>query len=236
MVNSSRTGNNTDEMRYLNTLVRRYMPTQKPIAVDSKPSMHSLHDMITSTAASGHPVIRLPKEFYDPKTRNIVDHIAFEEEYIAYQQNAEMRQVGIRALLGDIVERMVLQTEQSSTIESNSRLFLAGSHDCTLAAAMTAVSTVDMVTRGKWPPYGSVLTIELFGEQEDIFINKSVSSSLQPVACTHSSQLSDEQKACLSQYYIQIRYGNQSLVVPGCREPGRNWNGDEGFCTLVGSG
>lgn len=95
-------------MRYVNTLLRRYMPTQRPVAVDSKPSMHSLHDMITSTAASGHPAIRLPNEFYDPKAREIVDHIAFEEEYIAYQQNAELRRVGIGALLGDVVERMVL--------------------------------------------------------------------------------------------------------------------------------
>lgn len=223
-------------MRYVNTLLRRYMPTQKPVAVDSKPSMHSLHDMITSTAASGHPAIRLPNEFYDPKAREIVDHIAFEEEYIAYQQNAEMRRVGIGALLGDVVERMVLQTEQFSATEPNSRLFLAGSHDCTLAAAMTALGTVDMAARGKWPPCGSVLAIELFHERDDTGANKPVSSPLQPVACTPSSQLSDEQKARLSQYYIRMRYGNQSLVVPGCQEPGRNWNEDESFCTLVSSG
>lgn len=237
-------GNDSADMKYLNELLRKSMPTEKRVAVDSTPSMHAIHDAITATAATGSSDIRLPEEFYDPKVSDIVDKIAFEEEYSAFQESQEMRRVGIGALLGDVVERMVFQAERQSLSAAKvsalgpiPKLFLCGSHDSTLAAIVASLGAIDTNARRKWPTYGSVIAIELFqkndsetdrgqGKKDDV-------SDSAMIGRRPSSALDPEQKRRLESYYVRVRYNDQSLVIPGCRGPGRNWHGNEEFCTLV---
>lgn len=127
----------------------------------------SLRDAITASAASGSPDIQLPQEFYVSRVGDIVDNIAFEEECSAFEESQEMRWVGIGALLGDVVERMVLRAEEQVLGMSPSpKLFLCASHDSTLATIMASLGMVDATACRKWPPYGSVLAIELFWDSD----------------------------------------------------------------------
>ncbi|KAF7595119.1 hypothetical protein BBP40_007323 [Aspergillus hancockii] len=237
---SRRTGdrwNKSTEMAYLNSLLRKYMPSQQPITTNSKPSVHAIHDIINATSAT--PDIRLPKEFYDTMVVDIVTKIAYEEEYGAYSESHEMREVGIGALLGDITERLAVSAENQTASEtSQQKLFLASAHDSTLGAIMASLGMVSKKGTRNWPPYGSILVVELFHEvglDGDRIMQQQSSSTpdIAPIARTQTSQLSNEQKARLNKHYVRIRYNGQSLVVPGCREPGRNWKGNETICTLA---
>lgn len=230
---TKRTGERWDssaDMEYLNSKLRRYMPNQSQIAVKSTPSMHNLHDIITSTEAAGRPEIRLPEAFYDSKVRHIVERIAYEEEYAPFHESNEMRTVGIGGLLGDVVERMVQRVQGLDTDASVPKLFLAGGHDSTLAGIMASMGAVDAKATGKWPPYASVVAIELFKEPSTTDTGNNV-----PIGRMKLNNLTSGQRDTLDGHYIRIRYNEKSLVVPGCGEPGRNWRGDGSFCTLVSS-
>ncbi|PWY67078.1 phosphoglycerate mutase-like protein [Aspergillus sclerotioniger CBS 115572] len=225
--------NSSADVKYLNRLLCKHMPPTQRVAVDARPSIHAIHDMISSTSASGS-VVRLPEEFYDNGVMQIVEHIAYEEEFGIYQQNEEARRLGIGPILGDVVQRMVNQV-QSQTGDalpgSSIKLFLAGSHDSTVGAIAASLGSVDLERTGNWPPYGSVLAIELFQDQTTARMLDG--GSLRATGRTPLSQLSHQQKQSLQHYYVRLRYNNRVLVVPGCRPPGRNWRGEESFCTLT---
>jgi acid phosphatase len=48
-------------------------------------------------------------------------------------------------------------------------------------------------------------------------------------------ELSDEEKLKLNGYYVRLRYNDKPVTIPGCALPGNHLDGDESFCTLVGS-
>ncbi|PWY86826.1 histidine acid phosphatase [Aspergillus heteromorphus CBS 117.55] len=220
--------NHSPEVDYLNTLLGARMPSGQRVAVDGKPRIHGIHDIIHSTAASGSPGLRLPTEFHDAQVKQIVERIAFEEEFGGYEESHELRVLGVGPLLGDVVQRMV----QSAQRRDGARLFLAGSHDSTLGAIATALGAVDLRRPGNWPPYGSILAVELFRD-EDPGLGDASSPGAPPIGRMPTDALSARQQEALAPYYVRLRYNNQSLVVPGCRAPGRNWRGDERFCTLA---
>lgn len=222
--------NHSADMDYLNSKLRKYMPGQTKIAVKSNPSIHNLHDIITATEATGRPEIALPEEFYEPKVREIIERIAYEEEYAAFHESNEMRQVGIGGLLGDVVERMVAKAQNSSTAQSGPKLFLAGGHDSTLASIMASLGAVDARKTGKWPPYASVVAVELFKDTNSEAVKPEVTKA---IGRTQSRDLSPEQHQSLEGYFVRIKYNESSLQIPGCREPGRNLKGDASFCTMV---
>lgn len=230
---TKRTGQRWDhstDMEYLNSRLRRYMPDQTRIAVKSKPSIHNLHDIINATEATGRSDIVLPKEFYETEVRQIIERIAYEEEYAAFHESNEMRQVGIGSLLGDVVERMVRKAQIPNATQSGPKLFLAGGHDSTLAGIMASMGAVDATATGKWPPYASVVAVELF---KDLRRDTKGTESSKAIGRAQSKHLSPEQRQSLESYYVRIKYNDKSLVVPGCGEPGKNWKGDASFCTLV---
>ncbi|RAK95869.1 phosphoglycerate mutase-like protein [Aspergillus ibericus CBS 121593] len=227
--------NHSAEVDHLNMLLGKFMPPRQLIAVDSRPSIHAIHDIVSCTSASGSPGIRLPREFHDDGTVQIIEHIAYEEEFGMYQENEEARRLGIGSILGDVVQRMVntAQRQADDTRPGSSpKLFLAGSHDSTVGAIATSLGSVDLTGSGNWPPYGSVLAIELFQDQNTA-PSLDGGSSLPLIGRSPVSELSDQQKQFLQQYYVRLRYNNRVLVVPGCRLPGRNWRGDKSFCTLA---
>ena len=121
-------GNETREMDYLNSLIGRWMTPEGPrVAVDSHPRLSGIMDTINSTLAHG-PLTRLPPPFYDTKGREIIDSIGVEEWFSGYQESLEYRKVGIGALAGDIVARMVGSVERSG----NDGLLEVGGIDGTL--------------------------------------------------------------------------------------------------------
>ncbi|KAH7377610.1 histidine phosphatase superfamily, partial [Pyrenochaeta sp. MPI-SDFR-AT-0127] len=249
--------NNSDEMKYINALIGKYVP-QGLITVAGAPKIHAIYDIITSTLATDN--IRLPEAFYDEKLGDIVDRLAYNEEFGSYGENKEMRTVGIGAMLADVVERVVSKVEheaisasqacstnddytESTGVESNgTKLWLYGSHDSTLGAVMAGLGA-DEVIEGecRWPPYGSVLAVEVFRDMKDEGIISQPTSSVpgflsdmrhHPISRTPTRRLSQAQKARLRNYYIRLRYNNRSLTIPGCKLAGKNWNEDATFCTL----
>lgn len=168
-------------MDYLNQMIQSWMPSGKRVAVDSYPPLAGIFDTINSTLATQTPETRLPEGFYDAKGRQIIDRIAVEEEYSGYKESSEYRKLGIGALLGDIVQRMVARIDLTGTKsviegEASNRSFssgherergwkfaLSGCHDSTLAAILASLGAMEG-ENGTWPSYCSSLAVELFRE------------------------------------------------------------------------
>lgn len=174
--------NETDEMSYLTKLYGKWMPPASPrVAVDGRPRLSGIMDTINATLAHG-PETRLPKEFYDPKGREIMEKIAVDEWFSGYKESQEYRMLGVGALLGDVVGRMVGSAEHSSAdgeyeigrLQSKKRLKgakeatpirfgLSGCHDTTLAGVLASLGDFGS---NKWPPFTSHIAIELFRKND----------------------------------------------------------------------
>ncbi|KAF2143314.1 uncharacterized protein K452DRAFT_286145 [Aplosporella prunicola CBS 121167] len=169
--------NDTDEMEYLNKLLSKWMPESSPrVAVDSHPRLSGIMDTINSTLAHDKPT-RLPKEFYDPKGRKIIDKIGVEEWYSGYQESREYRMLGIGGLMGDLTSRMTGSVERNGNDglveiggengnlgggrggEKNIKFALSGCHDTTLAGVLASLGAFEGEA---WPPYTSHIAFELF--------------------------------------------------------------------------
>ncbi|KAM6484516.1 histidine phosphatase superfamily [Trichoderma sp. SZMC 28011] len=185
--------NDTEEMAYVNKKLAKWMPADSPrIAVDSRPRLIGIMDTVSSTMAHG-PATRLPKEFYDPKARSIMETIAVEEWFAGYKESQEYRALGIGSLMGDVVARMVSTAERnvpppdaefvqtpgqhgaaSSTIDGlrsknksdddGFRFGLSGCHDTTLAGILASLGAFG---NDAWPPFTSHIAIELFRSNFD---------------------------------------------------------------------
>ncbi len=151
--------NSSEDMDYLTKLIGKWMPPSSPrVAVDSHPRLSGIMDTINATAAHG-PDTRLPREFYDTRGRDVIDRIAVEEWFAGYVESAEYRSLGIGALAGDIVTRMVRSVEGGSNDREGVRFALAGCHDTSLAGLLSSLGAFE---GEQWPPYTSHVAIELF--------------------------------------------------------------------------
>ncbi|KAL6713702.1 hypothetical protein ACLMJK_009167 [Lecanora helva] len=212
------TGDPTEEMKYINSLMQKFMPQQSSIAVNSTPKLHGIFDTINATMAASHPDLRLPKELNDRRAYAIMNRILMAEEYSGYAENRECRRLGIGALLGEIVQTMERRIWQGKNNDGDGdgndassngpRLALYAAHDSTLAAILTSLGVWGS-GQGHWPPYTSSLALELFKLRE--------------------SQGSDDE----SKHFVRLRYNDRSLILPGCRLKGLYLSGREDFCTLV---
>lgn len=173
--------NDTSDMDYLTKLISKWMPeSSKRVAVDSHPRLSGIMDTINSTLAHG-PETRLPKEFYDKKAAGIIDKVAVEEWFSGYNESREYRTLGIGALAGDIVERMISKVEGAGLSiyeiggengqlgkgrggEKGILFAMSGCHDTTLASLLTAVGAYG---GEKWPPYTSHIAVELFRKKSE---------------------------------------------------------------------
>ena len=227
-------GNSSAEMDHLNTLLQKWLPGQQRVAVDSTPRLHGIWDTINSTLATSGPPTRLPPEFYCSRARNIIDRIVTVEEYSGFKECAEYRAVGIGALLGEVVQRMVhsSQEKESSassrggldskdlTFRTSLRIALFGCHDSTLAASLAALGALEG-ENNTWPSYTSSLAVELFRDSEQ-------AQSRQKHRVEPKGRLAHG-----LQHYVRIRYNDCPITIPGCRPQGRHFDGDESICTLV---
>ena len=252
--------NDSDDMRYLSKLLSKWMPDRQPVKVDSHPRLSGIMDHVNSTLAHG-PETRLPKEFYDARARAIIDRIGVEEWFAGYKENNEYRTLGIGALAGDIVARMVGNVEHASTDETKKpaetkeqeppKFGLSGAHDTTLAALLASMGAFE---HENWPPYTSHLAFELFRNEQyptpspienplpskssrlSSFFFKSepqaTSNSTPSIARTPLTDLSPAQRSRLYGYFVRIRYNDRPVTVPACRPMDKHFEGDESFCTL----
>jgi acid phosphatase len=173
--------NDSEDMKYLNKVLRKWMPDQeRGVAVDSKPRLSGIMDTINATLSHG-PETKLPKEFYDPNARKIIEKIGVEEWFSGYVESREYRMLGIGALMGDIVMRMTGSVERNGNDgvvevggengqlgqgrggEQNIKLALSGCHDTTLAGVLASLGAFNT---DKWPPFTSHIAIELLRKRD----------------------------------------------------------------------
>ena len=272
--------NDTPDMEYLSSKISKWMPDQAPVRVDSHPRLSGIMDTVNSTLAHG-PETRLPKEFYDDRAREIIETIGVEEWFSGYKESNEYRTVGIGALAGDIVARMVGSVEHSGNDgllevggrdgemgqgragEKGIRFGLSGCHDTTLAALLSSLGAFE---GEKWPPYTSSIAFELFkkegggggvgvgnveldrpmtamrsGEQRESGWltwfgsagKKKVGS--EGIARKNIEEMNQGEREALGGFFVRVRYNDRAVTIPGCKTYGRHLEGDETFCTLVGS-
>ncbi|KAI9711183.1 MAG: hypothetical protein M1820_002170 [Bogoriella megaspora] len=175
--------NESSEMEYLNRKLGKWMPESSPrVKVDSHPRLSGIMDTVNATLAHG-PETKLPSEFYDEKVRAIIDRIAVEEWFAGYVESREYRALGIGALVGDLVSRMVGSVEEDGRDgirevgdglgegrggEKRLRMGLMGCHDTTLAGMLAALGAYE---GEPWPPYTSHIAVELF-KQKGVVANR----------------------------------------------------------------
>lgn len=248
--------NDGDDMAYLTKLIGKWMPEDSPrVAVDSHPRLSGIMDTVNSTLAHG-PATRLPKEFYDPRGREIIDKIGVEEWFSGYRESVEYRSLGIGGLVGDVVARMVEHTRSTggashgNTVGNGKsvRFAMSGCHDTTLAAVLTSMGAFD---GEKWPPYTSHIAVELFRKTVDGAAPDAVSGAaagpswwssifgpakniLTPASSSRTplAELSTSDKQSLEGYYVRMRYNDRVMTVPGCKAVGKHYGDDESMCTL----
>lgn len=167
-------GNDSEQMAYLNKLWSKYMPETSPkVAVDAHPRLSGIMDTVNATDAHG-AATKLPSEFYDKKARAVMDRIAVEEWFAGYNESNEYRRLGIGALMGDVVDRMVStavdggwRSETSASGSSDPaagkaiKFAMSGCHDTTLAAILASVGGFQDES---WPPFTSSVAVELFSQ------------------------------------------------------------------------
>ncbi|KAJ9628690.1 hypothetical protein H2203_002592 [Taxawa tesnikishii (nom. ined.)] len=248
--------NESEDMAYLNKLIGKWMPEgSNQVKVDGHPRLSGIMDTINSTLAHGEET-KLPKEFYDPRGRDIVDRIGVEEWYSGYKESAEYRALGIGGLIGDVVARMVdrarfeMGSSKPASGTQDVRFALSGCHDTTLAAVLSSMGAFE---NEKWPPYTSHIAIELFQDRSASSSSSSPATTVSggttswwtsifgpaknivtPPASSRQpfTDLSEAQKKTLDGYYVRLRYNDRVMTVPGCKPTGKHYGDDESLCTL----
>ena len=133
------------------------------------------------------------------------------------------------------------------------KILLAGCHDTTIAASLTALGAFD-VKKDKWPGFTSSIAFELFRRKNvststadarpsgAIWPSKektwwyflfSPRTSVTPPARSPSNEWSESDSQKLDEYYVRLRYNDKPVSVPFCKAAGRHLDGDASFCTLA---
>ncbi|EAW07206.1 putative acid phosphatase [Aspergillus clavatus NRRL 1] len=248
--------NETEQMDYLNSLWSKWMPEASPrVGVDSHPRLSGINDTINATDAHG-PATKLPAEFYDKKAREYTNDIAVDEWFAGYAESREYRKLGVGALMGDVVDRMVnaavnggWRSERSASASGTHpgqaiKFAMSGCHDTTLAAILGSVGAFD----DRWPPFTSSIAVELFSRAADStaestpstqsgLLSSLLSSTTTTPTTTDRTPLADlpaSSRQTLQKHYVRIRYNDRPVRVPGCAaKPENHLPGDETFCTLA---
>lgn len=254
--------NGSDDMKYLSEKLGKWMPGNKALAVESRPSLSAVMDSIHATLAHG-PETRLPDEFYDERVREVIDRIVVDQMFRGYAVSRELRMLGIGQLVGDIALKMVDQVEwnrrynmlRDPTVQSSAppRLSLLGCHDRTIGVVLASLGCLD--DNEKWPPFTSHIIFELFRKRRtsSLSMNEGGRRWLERDDTTSLTSTTDqgdtgepldigrrlvkklttEEVQELDEYFVRVRYNDRIMTIPGCRAEGKHFDGDASLCTLV---
>ncbi|KAI4192539.1 MAG: hypothetical protein LQ346_004251 [Caloplaca aetnensis] len=222
------------------------MPEDSPrVAVDSHPRLSGIMDTVNSTLAHG-PKTRLPSPFYDTRIRDIIDKIGIEEWFSGYEESEEYRKLGIGALVGDVVTRMVGSVEGSGNDgllevagvdgdirkgrdgEGAIKFSMSGCHDTTLAGILSSLGAFE---DEKWPPYTSHIAVELFKDE-----SLKTEPTKQPIETAPRQGFLGYARKAPKPSSVIMRKQMQDLTPEEKSRlqglPGKHLEGDESFCTL----
>ncbi|OZJ05205.1 hypothetical protein BZG36_02461 [Bifiguratus adelaidae] len=182
------------------------------VSLDSHPSASGLLDTIYAAKAHGIP---LPKGLDDEQLFRELESSVTAEWFRGYEENAEMRRLGMGPLLGAMREHMVNKVEgKSGNLHPDTKAAIYSGHDTTVAPLVISLGGFD----GRWPPFSSSVVIELLQDT-----TQSTSS--------WTSWLT--RKSNVDSHYVRVRYNDKLLNLPGCQAEGKHHaNGDKSLCTL----
>ncbi|KAI1736028.1 histidine phosphatase superfamily [Xylaria scruposa] len=247
--------NGSNDMRYLSKKLGKWMPGNKALALDSRPSLLAVMDSINATAAHG-PNTRLPDEFYDERVRKTIERILIDQMFRGYSISRELRMLGAGQLVGDIVLKMVDQVEwdkapnklRDLTVHSNTppKLSIIGCHDRTIGTVLSSLGCLD--SNERWPPFTGHVIFELFRKRQMPHLNINESDTTTNLTSTtnrgNTSELQRiggrptkipaiKEVGDVHEYFVRIRYNDRIMRVPGCQAEGKHFNGDSNLCTLA---
>lgn len=136
------------------------------------------------------------------------------------------------------------------------RFGMSGCHDTTLAGCLASVGAFP---GNRWPPFTSHIAFELFRKAGgpavevvepvkapdaaaaskfswlgSLFSSRPAAGQPPPgIGRKPTEALTEAEKKKLDDYYVRIRYNDEVVTIPGCKEYGKHLEGDESFCTLV---
>ena len=246
--------NESEEMGRINGKIGRWMPDERGVRVDSKPRLSGVMDTVNAVKAHQDGDIKLPREFLDEGVAKAIDTVACDEWYAGFRESQEYRTLGVGSLVGDLLGRMVWTAEGKRSnsgdeqMGRNSKMWLAGAHDTTLAGVLTSLGAFG---DNPWPPFTSHVAIELFRARDadtQALATASAESArtwwsslpffggsqpnVKTIARKPTQDLTSAERTLLRSHYVRLRYNSEVAVMPGCSKSGRHLEGDESFCTL----
>ena len=199
----------------------------------SKPTLHSLFDTFISMKAHGLP---MPKDVSDQDLRDLENH-ASSLWFHLYINNIEAPRLYIGRLLGEIHDRM----EQARTAPADSvkmaiysgtpsveefcGFLLVIGHDTTLGPILGALDVAD----GRWPPYGSHITFELFRSKlaaKDIDVEEEKKMKTATTTTKRNATVDGN-------HFVRMKYNGKMLSLPFCTaQTNRHHPEDPTLCTF----
>ncbi|EGN92524.1 hypothetical protein SERLA73DRAFT_191032 [Serpula lacrymans var. lacrymans S7.3] len=195
----------------LNGKLSKYI-NGNPVLLDGQPKASGILDTIRAATAHGVPV---PPEFMEDDVMDLLEKSVATEWF--EDKTEEVRRLGMGPLLSDLMKKIQRKVDPES--HDMMKILVHSTHDSTLAALLATLDAYD----GRWPPFTSSVTFELFKLREA----RSRGTMFQNVFSGLWKSTPN-----INDYYIRARYKNKNLMLPLCADEGKHLSGFPEFCTL----
>ncbi|CEL63245.1 hypothetical protein RSOLAG1IB_05287 [Rhizoctonia solani AG-1 IB] len=198
---------NNPNLERLDSKISKYIGGN-PIRIDGRPRLSGILDTIRAADAHG---FRIPPEFKDPNTVEIMETAVCDEWFRGYK-DGEFRRLAMGRLLAEMSGGMTAIVNRTEA----PKIRVLACHDTTLAGLC---QTLD-VFNNRWPDFTASITFELFSE-----------STSQSTPSTHSLGIFSRKPAV--KHFVRMRYQNRNLALPACAAREDHLSGSPEFCTLA---
>ncbi|KAG8851833.1 hypothetical protein FRB91_007356 [Serendipita sp. 411] len=229
-------------LKPLDKRISRYIDGE-PVRIDGKPRASGILDTVgldhTSyrdipkciaqiRAAKAHG-IRVPKDFNDPEVMDLIEYAVVQEWFGLGYKNHEYRKLAMGPLLSDLQSKMQKKVDEGE--KDPLKLLVYSTHDTALAGIVSALDVFDH----RWPEFTASVTFELFKKtpeviQQSTFLGLNFKwTDLVPssVGIRGTADVPSP-----SDYFVRMRYQNNSMTIPHCAKSGNHLGGSPEFCTL----
>ncbi|KAG8814965.1 hypothetical protein FRC19_001371 [Serendipita sp. 401] len=212
-------------LKPLDKRISRYIDGE-PVRIDGKPRASGILDTIRAAKAHG---IRVPKDFNDPEVMDLIEYAVVQEWFGLGYKNHEYRKLAMGPLLSDLQSKMQKKVDEGE--KDPLKLLVYSTHDTALAGIVSALDVFDH----RWPEFTASVTFELFKKtpeviQQSTFLGLNFKwTDLVPssVGIRGTADVPSP-----SDYFVRMRYQNNSMTIPHCAKSGNHLGGSPEFCTL----